>query len=64
MFDLRLVPIAYGFGHVAGLYIALINALRRGTKLSDEASDLPLQVGLIFTAGYLVVLIRGLLLVS
>lgn len=61
MLDLRLFPIAYGLGYVTGLYVALAGSVRRGTKLSEEAADVPLYLGLIFASGYLYVLVQGLL---
>jgi hypothetical protein len=64
VFDLRLVPIAYGLGHVGGLLAALALAVWRGTSFKDEAAELPLYTGLGFATVYTVFLVRGLLLVS
>ena len=64
VFDLRLLPIAYGIGYVIGLFAAFVKSLVLGTRLRDEAEELPLYVGLFAAALYLIILIRGLLLVS
>jgi hypothetical protein len=57
------VPVAYGLGHVTGLFVAWVNSFRRGTALSDEARELPMQLGLLFAVVYTALLARGLLLV-
>jgi hypothetical protein len=58
------VPIAYGLGHVGGLFAALVNSIRRGTPFREEAAELPLITGLVVAGIYTLYLIRGLLLVS
>jgi hypothetical protein len=53
--------VAYGLGHVVGLLVAWVNSFRRGTTLSHEARELPLQLGLVAAMGYVALLARGLL---
>jgi hypothetical protein len=55
--------VAYGLGHVTGLFVAWVNSFRRETTLSHEARELPMQLGLLFAVVYTALLARGLLLV-
>ena len=52
VFDLRLIPIAYGIGYVCGLCVAVARTLVRRTALRDEASVLPQLWGLTCALGY------------
>jgi hypothetical protein len=61
VFDLRLLPIAYGAGHVMGLFGALVRSILRGTRLRDEAEEVPIYAGLTIAGLYLAVWARGVL---
>ena len=64
VFDLRLIPIAYGVGHVCGLVVAMLEAVRKGTTLQDEAAERPLYFGLVSALCYTSFLTGRLLSVS
>ncbi|HVE68898.1 MAG TPA: hypothetical protein VNB64_09995 [Solirubrobacteraceae bacterium] len=46
---------------MAGLFVALVLSVIRGTRLRDEAAELPLYGGLLVTAVYVAILLWGLL---
>jgi hypothetical protein len=63
-FDVRLIPVAYGIGYVAGVVVAILNSARRGTTLREEAAEMPLYVGAAFAVCYASHLLGRLLSVS
>jgi prolipoprotein diacylglyceryltransferase len=64
VFDVRLIPVAYGIGFVGGVLFAVVQSLRRGTALADESRELPLLTGLLLALVYLAYLAGRLLSVS
>jgi hypothetical protein len=61
VFDVRLIPVAYGIGYVLGVLAAAVRSLWHGTTLADEARELPLFTGLVVAPAYTAYLIGGLL---
>ena len=57
---MRLFPVAYGIGYVAGVALAWARAKAGGTALRDEAAETPLRAGLLAAAIYSVALSLGL----